>query len=100
MKIEFYVPENEKIPTQLRLKVGEKQIIYERVGNDFVYDFFVNGCELSEAMSIVEEIALSMCDQSYDHGSSWRIVSIKEVNDEQRYVDLIIRVNFRIRDAW
>ena len=51
-------------------------------------------------MNITKEIAIIMCDQSYDHGASWKIISIEEVKQEERYcIGYIIRVNFRMRDA-
>lgn len=46
MKIEFYIPKNEKIPTSLRLDVDGKRVIYNRVKDIFAYDFhFFNHTE-------------------------------------------------------
>ncbi len=99
-KIKFYIPEVEKIPTKLRLKVNGKDVFYERVNGKFAYDFSFFDHELNEAMNITKEIAIIMCDQSYDHGASWKIISIEEVKQEERYcIGYIIRVNFRMRDA-
>ena len=101
MKIEFYIPKHEKIPTSLRLSVDGKQVRYKRVNDIFAYDFhFFNHTE-EESLEIAKEIARVMCDQSYDHGQSWRVTDVSIIKQEERYaVGVIVRIKFRIRDSW
>lgn len=57
--------------------------------------------EEKECLKISQEIAETMCFQSYDHGQSWRITDISIVEQEERYkVGTIVRVSFRIRDSY
>lgn len=39
MKVKFYIPKDETIPTRLRLKVDERDVYYESVKDKFAYDF-------------------------------------------------------------
>lgn len=101
MKIEFYVPEGQAIPTQLRVKVdGDIDVYYDRDPDDFGWKFKFfrhQGVTLEMAISITDEIVSKMISQSYDHGAQWRKYGTREiVNDEW---DLTITVFFRVRDA-
>ena len=101
MKIEFYTPEDQSIPTRLQLRVdGEIDVYYEALGDELGYkfDFFKSqGVTLEMATEITNEIVHRMISQSYDHGAQWRECRIREiVNDEW---DLSITVYFRVRDA-
>ncbi|MFR1687979.1 MAG: hypothetical protein ACLSVX_12455 [Massilimicrobiota timonensis] len=101
MNIEFYIPKYEEIPTSLRLKVDGKQVDYNRVEDMFAYDFHFYEQTEEESLKISEEIAIVMCNQSYDHGQSWRVTDIAIVQQEDRYaVGVIVRVKFRIRDSY
>lgn len=101
MKIEFYIPKNEKIPTSLRLDVDGKQVKYNRVKDIFAYDFHFFKHTEEKALEVAKEIAEVMCYQSYDHGQSWRVTDISIIKQEERYaVGVIVRVEFRIRDSW
>ena len=101
MKIEFYIPKDERIPTQFRLKVDEKfDVYYDKVHGKFAYKFKFfrfQGVTLEMANSITDEIVHKMEWQSYDHGAQWRECDTREiVNDE---FELSITVFFRKRDA-
>lgn len=101
MKIEFYTPKDESIPTMLRLRVdGEIDVLYESLRDEFGYkfDFFkFQGVTVEMATAITDEIVRRMISQSYDHGAQWRECGVREiVNDEW---DLSITVYFRVRDA-
>ena len=100
MKIEFYTAE-QKIPTQLRLKVdGHIDVYYNRLPDEFGYkfEFFKHqGVTVELASAITDEIVAKMIEQSYDHGAQWRESGVREiVNDD---FDLSITVFFRLRDA-
>lgn len=101
MKIEFYIPKDEMIPTQLRVKVDEAiDVYYKRLPDafGFKFDFFKHqGVTLEMATAITDEIVSKMISQSYDHGAQWREYGVREiVNDKW---DLSITVFFRVRDA-
>lgn len=101
MKIDFYIPKDQIIPTQLRVKVdGDIDVYYNRLPDAFgwKFEFFKHqGVTLEMATEITNEIVREMISQSYDHGAQWRECGVREiVNDEW---DLSITVFFRVRDA-
>lgn len=101
MKIKFYIPESQMIPTQLRVKVDENiDVYYDRTPDAFgwKFEFFKHqGVTLEMAIAITDEIVSKMISQSYDHGAQWRECGVRKiVNDEW---DLSITVFFRVRDA-
>lgn len=98
MKIEFYIPKGEMIPTRLRVKVDrEIDVYYERLPDafGFKFDFFKHqGVTLEMATEITDEIVSRMVSQSYDHGAQWRECGVREiVNDEW---DLSITVAYLV----
>lgn len=101
MKIEFYIPKDEEIPTRLRLKVDDSiDVYYKKLSNVFAYtfEFFVQNVNLEIATEIVDEIVSRMKSQSYDHGAQWRECGTRDiVNDEY---SLSITVYFRVRDSY
>ena len=101
MKIEFYIPKDEEIPTRLRLKVDDSiDVYYKKLSNVFAYtfEFFVQNVNLEIATEIVDEIVSRMKSQSYDHGAQWRECGTRDiVNDEY---SLCITVYFRVRDSY
>ena len=102
-EIKFYIPEDQTIPTKLRLKKGKVQIYYERLNDKFGYEFELYELDNKEqAEEIVKEIANIMCNQSYNHGQEWRVVSIDciEFNDESWGKIGKWQVEFRIRDSY
>lgn len=82
--------------------VDGRQVSYERIPDKFGYDFlYCCGETQDEAIAITKHLASIMCDQSYNHGQEWRVVSIEIVNQEERYkIGEIVRVQFRIRDSY
>lgn len=101
MKIEFYIPKDQSIPTRLRVKVdGNLDVHYEHLPHAFGWKFIFfkhQGVSLEMATAITDEIVRKMVYQSYDHGAQWRECGVREiVNDEW---DLSITVFFRVRDA-
>ena len=105
MKIEFYISEDEMIPTQLKLKVNDKyQVNYSRVPGEFAYEFEMFGLPQNRkdiADEIIDNIVRKMINQSYDHGASWRETN-REFIEEFSYVDVSsykYKVSFRVRDA-
>ena len=101
MKIEFYIPKDEEIPTRLRLKVDDSiDVYYKKLSNVFAYtfEFFVQNVNLEIATEIVDEIVSRMKSQSYDHGAQWRECGVRDiVNDEY---SLSTTVYFRVRDSY
>jgi hypothetical protein len=101
MKIEFYIPTNEKIPTRLRLLVDGMHVYYNRVEDDFAYDFTLWGKARDNATDIVNELVRILCSQSFDHGAEWRETK-REVIEEgvMDWEATTIRVFFRIKDSY
>lgn len=101
--IEFYIPEDQTIPTELRLRKGKVHIFYKKLKDKFGYEFKLYEIDVKEqGEDIVKEIANMMCVQSYDHGQEWRIVNIEciEFNDNSWGKSGIWQVEFRIRDSY
>lgn len=102
-EINFYIPEDQVIPTELRLKKGKVHIYYERLNDKFGYEFRCYEIDSKEqGEEIVKEVANMMCNQSYDHGQEWRVVSIDciEFNDDSWGKIGKWQVEFRIRDSY
>lgn len=100
MTIEWYKPEDEVIPTQMRLMVaGKADVYYERLHDTFGYRFrFLDSqVDMAQAMTITDEIVQTLCAQSYDHGASWRETE-RKAGHEDFYI--VVDVKFRVRDAW
>lgn len=101
--IEFYIPEDQQIPTKLRLKKDNINIYYGRCSDRFGYEFEVyNSSSEEEGFNLIKEIAGIMCDQSYDNYAGWVIVSINKIEykiqDWGNYGKWV--VEFRIRDSY
>lgn len=101
MKIDFYIPESQTIPTQLRVKVdNDIDVYYDRISDAFgwKFEFFKHqGVTLEMANAITDELVSKMISQSYDHGAQWREYGVRKiVNDEW---DLSVTVYFYVRDA-
>lgn len=103
-EIKFYIPEDQAIPTNLRLKKGKVHIYYERLNDKFGYEFQCYEIDnKKQGEEIVKEVANMMCSQSYDHGQEWRIVSIDCVEFEDNGFcgkSGTWQVEFRIRDSY
>lgn len=97
--IEFYIPKGETIPTDLRLKVDDVDVYYERIKGGFRFIVYVNSDE--KALEIVGKIAQQMIidhDES-QHGVSWRTVSTELVTDELEW-RRIVEWKYRVRDSY
>ena len=101
MKIEFYIPKDQTIPTRLRLKVDGLDVYYDKVDDAFAYDFTLWGKARENGTAIVDEIVRRLCNQSYDHGSEWRETK-REVIEEgvMDWEPIVIRVYFRVKDIY
>ena len=106
-KIEFFIPKDERIPTELRLVCGDAHIYYRRLPDDFAYEFKVyhTGADEPEDarndIELVKEIANIMCWQSEDYGSRWVVRRIEcEASAQYDYEPNIFHVYFRIRDSY
>lgn len=101
MKIDFYIPKDQTIPLQLRLKVNEQyDVYYEALADVFGYEFTffkIQGITKEMATAITDEIVLRMIDQSYDHGASWRESKVQGYFENDH--EIAITVYFKVRDA-
>lgn len=91
MSVEFYRLKNEIIPTNLRLLVNGKQVVYWPVDGMFAYDFQFTATNEQESLEIAKELAQIMSLQSYNYGEYWEVTDISNVNA----TGTIIRVRFR-----
>ena len=99
MNIEFYIPKDVKIPTDLRLKVDDIYVYYERIKGGFRFHVYVDSDE--KALEIVKAITEQMIfdhDES-QHGVSWRTVSI-EIAEDTWWFKRIIDWKYRVRDSY
>ena len=100
-KIQFYIPKDETIPTDLRLYVGDVYVEYDRIEGGFRFLVLLDDEE--KAMEVVNEIVQKMImehDES-SHGVSWRTVSLEVAPQEERYkIGTIIEWKYRVRDSY
>jgi hypothetical protein len=103
MEIKFYIPKDETIPIQLRLKVDGMDVYYEKVEGEFAYDFTLFDKAKKKSTEIIDRIVSIMCNQSYDHGSEWREIKAKRsivYSPVEEWDHMIIRVYFRVKDSY
>ena len=99
--IRFYIPENETIPTALRLYVGDVYVTYERIHGGF--RFSIDTKDEAEAMEIAKKIVQRMKSEHDEsqHGVSWRTLSLEIVPQDERYkINTIIDWKYRVRDSY
>lgn len=99
MNIEFYIPKDEKIPTDLRLIVDGVDVIYDRIDGGFRFQILVETDE--QALEIAQEITQQMIRDHDDsrHGVSWRTVSLEIIEDSWKW-RRIVEWKYRVRDSY
>lgn len=91
--IGFYIPNDEIIPTKLRLKVDGKYVEYQReAGLSYVFDFY-HGWTTEEAEEAIKRIAELMENQSDDGYTRWVPTKIEQWGLTS------FKITFRVRDA-
>ena len=99
--IKFYIPQDESIPTDLRLYVGENYVEYERTANGFLFKTLID--DEDEAMKVVEQIVNKMKSEhdESEHGVSWRTISLAVVPQNEKYkIGTQVEWKYRIRDSY
>ena len=99
--IRLYIPDDETIPTDLRLYVGNVYVKYERIGGGF--RFYILLDDEQQAMEVAKEIVQQMKHEHDEsqHGVSWVTVSLEVVPQDERYrIDTIIDWKYRVRDTY
>ena len=97
-EIRFYIPGNHTIPTDLRLKVGDIDVTYERLFGGFQFIVYTTNEDI--ALAVVKRITDQMRyehDES-QHGVSWRTVSTEITHIGDWYV--IVEWKYRVRDSY
>ena len=110
-KIQFYVPKDERIPTDLRLcvpKSVEKEVFvddvyvtYRRIENGFLFRISLK--DEKEAMRVAEEIVQVMKEDHDEsqYGVSQQTVSLDIVPQEKRYKNsILVEWKYRVRDSY
>lgn len=105
--IQPYIPEGEVIPTRLRLLIEKDEgpdirIDYTR-SSGLSYEFSLyNVTSKEEADEIIHQIAMEMCNQSYDHGQEWRTEEIETLREEiNSFIQVVeYKVSFRVKDSY
>lgn len=100
-RIEFYIPAGEKIPTDLRLYVGDVYVTYERIRGGFAFRVLLDDEE--KAMETVKKIIQQMKNDHDEsqHGVSWRTISLEVIPQDKRYkIDTLIEWKYRVRDSY
>lgn len=99
--IRFFIPEDEVIPTDLRLYVDGIYVTYKHFDSGF--RFFIYLDDEEKAMEVAKEIVQQMKidhDES-QHGVSWRTISLEIVPQEGWYkTSTIIDWKYRVRDSY
>ena len=99
--IRFYIPQDESIPTDLRLYVGENFVKYERTANGFLFKTLID--DEDDAMKVVEQIVNKMKSEhdESEHGVSWRTISLAVVQQDERYkIGTWVEWKYRVRDSY
>lgn len=99
--IRLYIPDDETIPTDLRLYVGNVYVKYERIKGGF--RFYILLDDEQQAMEVAKEIVQQMKHEHDEsqHGVSWVTVSLEVVPQDERYrIDTIIDWKYRVRDTY
>ena len=100
-EIRFYIPEGETVPTDLRLKVGETDVTYERIHSG--YRFYIHMDDEEEALKIAEQITQRIRNEQGEpqHGVTWVTVAMYVVKQEERYrIGTIVDWKYRVRDVY
>ena len=111
MNINFYIPLDQKILTQLRLKVTDDNnkvydVYYSKSAKTFSYTFeFLNyqfedenGFIYQNLMDeVIKEIIEKLIWQSEDHGSRW-FQTGQEIILQDKFMTFY-KIDFRVRDA-
>ena len=111
MNINFYIPSDQIIPTQLRLKVTDDNnkvydVYYSRDPKTLSYTFVFlnyqfedeNGFVYQNLMDeVIKEIVEKLIWQSEDHGSRW-FQTGQEIILQDKFMTFY-KIDFRVRDA-
>lgn len=100
--IRFYIPEGEKIPTGLKLYVGDIYVEYKRL-DGCTFRFLIGTDDEDEALKVAQKIVNQMIADYDDpkHGVSRRTVSLEIVPQEERFrIDTIVDWKYRVRDSY
>lgn len=106
--IKQIIDESKTVQTELAVEVDGTRIYYRRLTNTFGYTFWAiidfkedEETTIKEVDAAIDTVIATMCAQSYDHGSEWRLVQ-KEVNTDllDRFRQYLVTAYFRIKDTY
>lgn len=99
--IDFYIPKNESIPTDLRLYVGDNYVEYTRTNGGFLFKTLID--DEDKAMEVVQQIVDKMKSEhdETEHGVTWSTVSLAVVPQDERYkIGVWVEWKYRVRDSY
>ena len=90
--IEFFKPEDEFVPTSLRLKVDGKVVYYKQdKGFSYIFTFYGKEWTLEDAEQAVKRIVAVMESQSKDWYSRWEMASMEQCAPTSFLVKFMVR---------
>lgn len=98
MNIEFYIPKDQKIPTEFRLLVDSIHVYYERIRHSYKFTVFTS--DESKAEEIVNAVVsqiISDHDESR-HGVRWETISLDKI--DEGFGCIMYLWNYRVRDSY
>jgi hypothetical protein len=101
VEIKFIIPNWETIPTKLHLECDGITVLYEKVSPGIWQYRIYSDLNLEKADEIAKEMTKRICDESYDHGAQYHLVSLELVEepDSERY-PYVYEAKLRWKDSY
>jgi hypothetical protein len=106
--IKQIINESQTVQTTFAVDVNGRQVTYEKLNNEFGYILYTvigvnedKETAIKESDAAIDTVIETMCAQSYDHGSEWRLVQ-KEANTDllDRFGQYLVTAYFEMKDIY
>lgn len=106
--IKQIIDESKTVQTELAVEVDGTHIYYKELTDNFGYIFWAiidfkedEETAIKESDAAIDTVIETMCAQSYDHGSEWRLVQ-KEANTDllDRFGQYLVTAYFEMKDIY
>ena len=99
--IEMITRPSEKVQTCMTARVDGVMVDYFRFPERLEYVFHVyRDIPQDRAIAAVNKLVHAMCDQSYDHGAEWRVVTESYEGPSEHNYNHVFKTRFRIKDTY